>query len=104
MRKYGSRGGDLSQRITVPRKSKKAETMESEASKALVRRYLELWGTSNPVLAKEILAVDFVDHTHPDQEPGPEAVTREATSFREAFPDVPIPFAQLPSQTTLVPF
>ncbi len=78
--------------------------MESEASKALVRRYLELWGTSNPVLAKEILAVDFVDHTHPDQEPGPEAVTREATSFREAFPDVRIILEQMLAERDLVAF
>ena len=49
-----------------------------EANKALVRRYLELWGSSDLQLAQEILAADFVDHTHPEQKPGAEAVAQEA--------------------------
>lgn len=78
--------------------------MDIEANKALVSRYLELWGTSNPLLAKEILAADFVDHTHPQQEPGLEAVTQEATSFREAFPDVRITTEHMLAEKDLVAF
>ncbi len=78
--------------------------MDLEANKALVRRYIELWGTSNPVLAQEILAADFVDHTHPHQEPDPEAVTQEATSLREAFPDMRITIEHLLAERDLVAF
>ena len=42
--------------------------MDTEANKILVKRYLELWGTSNPRLTQEILAANFVDHTHPQKE------------------------------------
>ena len=78
--------------------------MDIEENKALVSRYLELWDTGNPLLAKEILAADFVDHTHPQQKPGPESVTQEATSFREAFPDVQITIEHMLADKDLVAF
>ena len=78
--------------------------MDIEANKSLVRRYLELWESSNPLLAKEILTADFVDHTHPQQEPGPEAVIQETTSFREAFPDVRITIEHMLAEKDLVAF
>ena len=78
--------------------------MDTEANKALVSRYLELWSTSNPVNAKEILAADFVDHTHPHQKPGPEAVAQEATSFREAFPDVQVTIEHMLAERDMVAF
>jgi steroid delta-isomerase-like uncharacterized protein len=78
--------------------------VDIEANKALVRRYIELWGTSNPELAQEILAKDFVDHSHPLQEPGPEAVTQEITSFREAFPDVQVTIEHMLAEKDSVAF
>jgi hypothetical protein len=38
--------------------------MDIEANKKIVRRYVELWSTDNLGLADEVLAADFVDHTH----------------------------------------
>src|SRR6266705_1857502 len=61
--------------------------MGTEANKALVRRYVELYNTGSVALADEIIASDFVDHTHPELKPGPEEVKHEVTAFRTAFPD-----------------
>ena len=55
------------------------------ANKALASRYIELWNTGNLALADEVLALDFVDHTHPELPPGPGAVKHEVTAFRRAF-------------------
>jgi predicted ester cyclase len=38
-------------------------------------------------LADELFAPTFVDHTHPDQAPGPISVKEEIIAFRTAFPD-----------------
>ena len=35
--------------------------METEANKAIVRGYVELWNTGNLALANEVIAPDFVD-------------------------------------------
>jgi hypothetical protein len=48
--------------------------MNIETNKALVRRYIELWETGNLVLADEILAAEYVDHTRPHRPLGPEPV------------------------------
>jgi steroid delta-isomerase-like uncharacterized protein len=61
--------------------------MDIEVNKAIVRRYVDLWNTGNLALADEVLAADFVDHTHPDRVPGPESVKQEVMAFREGFPD-----------------
>ncbi len=58
--------------------------MGTGANKALAMRYVELWNTGNLALADEVLALDFVDHTHPELAPGPEAVKQEVTAFPEA--------------------
>jgi ketosteroid isomerase-like protein len=50
--------------------------METEKNKQLVKRYLELWNTGDSAIAAEILAPDYVDHTHPNREPGPESRRR----------------------------
>lgn len=41
-----------------------AEAMNTEANKALDRWYVELYTTGNVALADEVIASDFVDHTH----------------------------------------
>jgi SnoaL-like polyketide cyclase len=56
--------------------------MDTEANKALVRRYVELYNTGNMDIADEVIAADFVDHTHPELRPGPEDVKKEVKTFR----------------------
>jgi steroid delta-isomerase-like uncharacterized protein len=58
-----------------------------DANKEFVRRYIELYNSGNLAIADEIIAPDFVDHEHPECEPGPAAVKRMVTDFRAAFPD-----------------
>ena len=78
--------------------------METERNKVLARRYVELWNTGNEALADEILALDFVDHSHPDQPPGPQNVKEEVASFRAAFPDAQLRVEQLISEGDTVAF
>jgi steroid delta-isomerase-like uncharacterized protein len=78
--------------------------MNIEANKALVRRYVELWSTGNLALADEVLAADYVDHTHPNQAPGPEPVKREVVAFRTGFPDAHITIEQMIGEGDLIAF
>src|SRR2546423_951900 len=78
--------------------------METEGNKVLVRRYVELWNTGDGGLADEILAPDFVDHTHPDQPAGPQSVKEEVASFRAAFPDAQVRVEQMISEGDTVAF
>lgn len=75
-----------------------------EANKTLVKRYIELWSTGNLALADEVLAPEFVDHTHPNQAPGPEAVKQEVTAFRIGFPNVHITIEHMIGEEDLVAF
>jgi steroid delta-isomerase-like uncharacterized protein len=78
--------------------------MGSETNKAIVRRYVELWSTGNLGLADEVLAADFVDHTHPKQSPGPESVKQEVKAFREGFPDARVTIEQMIGEGDTVAF
>ncbi len=78
--------------------------MDSESNKVIVRKYVELWSTGNLTLADEVLAADFVDHTHPNQAPGPASVKQEVTTFREGFPDVRITIEQIIAEGDSVAF
>jgi steroid delta-isomerase-like uncharacterized protein len=78
--------------------------MSVEANKAIVRRYVELWSTGNLALADEVLAADFVDHTHPEQAPGPEDVKQAIKVFREGFPDACITIEQMIGEGDTVAF
>src|SRR6266496_1269642 len=78
--------------------------MGTGANKALARRYVELWNTGNLALADEVLALDFVDHTHPELAPGPEAVKHEVAAFRTAFPDAHVTIEQMISEGDTVAF
>lgn len=76
--------------------------MSIEANKALVRQYIELWETGHLPLADEILVPEYIDHTHPNQPPGPEAVKQEVTAFRTAFPDAHITIEEMIGEGDLV--
>lgn len=78
--------------------------MDIEANKAIVRRYVELWSTGNLALADEVLAADFVDHTHPDQAPGPESVKEAVAAFHIGFPEVHISIEQMIAEDDTVAF
>lgn len=78
--------------------------MDSEANKALIRRYIELWTTANLALADEVLAADFVDHTHPNVAPSPESVKQQVMAFRAAFPDAHATVEQMIGEGDLVAF
>jgi steroid delta-isomerase-like uncharacterized protein len=78
--------------------------MRTGANKALARRYVELWNTGNLALADEVLALDFVDHTHPELAPGSEAVKHEVAAFRTAFPDTHVTVEQMISESDTVAF
>ena len=78
--------------------------MTTEANKELVRRYVELWNTGNLALADEILAPEFVDHTHPGRIPGPESVKDEVKTFRAALPDAQVVVEQMIGEADTVAF
>ena len=78
--------------------------MDIESNKAIVQKYIELWSTGNLALADEVLSEDFVDHTHPQQAPGPESVKQEVQAFRESFPDACISVEQMIAEGDLVAF
>ena len=50
--------------------------MSAEESKAVMRRFWELWEQANIDLLDELLAPDYINHTlaSPDLPPGPEGV------------------------------
>ena len=53
--------------------------MTVEANKVLVLQYVHLNG--NFALLDEILAPDFVDHSHPEFRLGPEDIKQNLTNF-----------------------
>lgn len=72
--------------------------------KAIIHRYIELWSTGNLALADEVLAPDFVDHTHPVQSPGSAPVKQEVAAFRKGFPDACITIEHIIGEGDLVAF
>lgn len=80
---------------------KREERMDTEANKAVVRRYMEMWNTGNVVLADELLAPTYVDHAHPEVT-GPERVKQAVPKFRTAFPDFHISLGDMVSEGDLV--
>ena len=55
-------------------------------------------------IADEVIATDFVDHTHPELESGPEPVKRMVTDFRVAFPDAAATVEQIIGEGDTVAF
>ena len=75
--------------------------MDSDANKALVRRYMEMWNTGNVELADEVLAPTWVDHAHPEVT-GPESVKQAVLEIRTAFPDFRITIDFMMSEGNMV--
>jgi steroid delta-isomerase-like uncharacterized protein len=78
--------------------------MDIEANKVIVRKYVELWSTGNLELADAVLAADFVDHTYPNQVPGPASVKETVKAFRAGFPDVQVTIEQMIAEGDTVAF
>lgn len=78
--------------------------MDSEASKALVRRHVELWNTGRLTIADEVLAADSVDHAHPEFMAGPASVKQAVMDFRTSFPDAQVTMEHLLCEKDLVAF
>ena len=64
--------------------------MSAEESKAIVRRFWDVWEEGNIDLVDELLAPDYINHTpaSPDQPTGPEGVKGVVTMFRSAIPNL----------------
>jgi predicted SnoaL-like aldol condensation-catalyzing enzyme len=75
--------------------------MNSEANKALVRRYIEMWNTGNVEWADEVLAPTWVDYAHPEVT-GTESVKQAVQKIRAAFPDFHITIEHILSEGDLV--
>jgi predicted ester cyclase len=78
--------------------------MSIEANKALVARYLAAWGTGDTAVFAEILVPDFVDHAHPDWQPGSASLGENLRQFRQAFSDVQFTVDQVLCEGDLVAF
>ena len=75
--------------------------MDTEANKAIVRRYIEMWNTGNVVLADEVLAPTWLDHAHPEVT-GSESVKQAVSKIRAAFPDFYITIESILAEGNLV--
>ena len=66
--------------------------MPAEESRAIVRRYLDVYERGNVDLLDELLSPDYVNHSPatPDLPTGPEGVKAVVSMFRSAMPDLVI--------------
>ena len=76
--------------------------MTVEANKALVLQYTNIKG--NFVLLDEILASDFVDHSHPEFRPGPDDIKQNLIDFYTAFPDASLTIEGMIGEGDIVAF
>ena len=76
--------------------------MTVEANKALVLQYIHL--NRNFALLDEILAPNFVDHSHPEFRPGPEDIKQNLIDFYTAFPNASITIENMIGEGDIVAF
>ena len=64
--------------------------MSAEESKAVMRRFWEVWEQGNIDLLDELLAPEYINHTlaTPDLPTGPEGVKEVVSMFHSAMPDL----------------
>jgi ketosteroid isomerase-like protein len=58
----------------------------TEANKAVVQRYLDMWNTGEATIADEVLAPGYVDAAHPEVT-GADSVKQSLAQVRAAIPD-----------------
>lgn len=67
------------------------EYTELEKNKALLRRlYAEGLQQGNLDIIDQLFSPDFIDHSTPDQPPGPEGVKTYFREIRSGFPDIQV--------------
>ena len=60
-----------------------------KANEAAARKYATFWNTGNEILARDALAVNFIDKTPPEgRKQGPEGAILASRAFRTAVPDL----------------
>ncbi|MCM7619242.1 ester cyclase [Enterobacter sp. AD2-3] len=60
-----------------------------KANEAAARKYATFWNTGNETLARDALAVNFIDKTPPEgRKQGPEGAILASRTFRTAVPDL----------------
>ncbi|WP_274243070.1 MULTISPECIES: ester cyclase [Enterobacter] len=60
-----------------------------KANEAAARKYSTFWNTGNETLARDALAVNFIDKTPPEgRKQGPEGAILASRAFRTAVPDL----------------
>ena len=71
--------------------------MSAEESKAVMRRFWEVWEQGDIDRLDELLAPDYVNHTlaAPDLPPGPEGVKEVVSMFRSGMPDLRVVIADM---------
>jgi len=64
--------------------------MSAEESKAIMRRFWDVWEQGNVEFLDELLAPEYINHTlaAPDLPPGPEGVKEVVSMFHSAMPDL----------------
>ena len=75
--------------------------MDTEANKAIVRRYIEIWNTGNVELADEVLSPTWADHAHPEVT-NTEIVKQAVQKTRATFPDFCITIESMLGEGDLV--
>jgi predicted ester cyclase len=76
--------------------------MTIEENKTLVWRYIHI--SEDFDHADEILAPDFVDHSHPEFRPGPEDLKQNLIDFHNAFPDASITIEEMIGEGDIIAF
>jgi steroid delta-isomerase-like uncharacterized protein len=66
--------------------------MSAEESKAIMRRFWEVWEQGNVELLDELLAPEYINHTlaAPDLPSGPQGVKEVVSMFRSGIPDLKV--------------
>ncbi len=66
-------------------------SQKKEPSKELIQQlYEEVFQKGNIALTEKLFTADFIDHSTPEQMPGPQGVAAYAIAIRVGFPDLHI--------------
>jgi len=75
---------------------------QTDAAKALIRAHYDSFANAyRPSVIDRQVALDFVDHGHPERT-GPECVKAQARTLRTAFPDLTVTIEDLVAEGDLI--
>ena len=75
--------------------------MNTDANKAVVNRYFDIWNTGHVEGLDEVLSTTYVDHAHPEMK-DVESIKQSVVKVRQAFPDFNIEVDSILSESDLV--